>query len=115
MAQSTVKMLKEVPFWANHPQKDQFVFEVMLRLVPMYVGKGEVLFEEGKRIDFMYFVREGHVRLQPTGILMVKDTFFGDMAFEGNSISSYTATAESDCVLFALSRSNYFAVRQMFK
>lgn len=108
-------MLRDVPFWVNHPQKERFVFEIMIRLVPIYIGQGETIFEEGRSIESMYFIREGHVRLTPTDMIVGRGSFFGDMAFAGNGIAAYTAVTESECALFTLSRTSFEIVSKMFE
>jgi CRP-like cAMP-binding protein len=80
---------------------------------PLYAPRHKTLMKEGEAGVFMYVVQDGTVAISIKGKVVEKvgpGGVFGEMALVDKSPRTATATAESDCSLLTINRTDFLAL-----
>lgn len=109
----TVKDLRDVRLLKDFSAAE--IEDLASRVVPVTVGRGDVLFWEGDPGDHMYFVRDGVLvvtKIVAEGVDEVlarvgPGEFLGEMSLLDGAPRCATARAETPAVLYALDRRNF--------
>jgi CRP-like cAMP-binding protein/CheY-like chemotaxis protein len=80
--------------------------------------KGDIIFQEGERGDFLYYISNGrfsvHHNGKKVGSLSPADIFMGEMSFLLNNKRSARVTADTDGKLIKISRKSFVEVTRQF-
>jgi len=77
----------------------------------LFTRKGDVVFREGEKGDFLYYISSGHFKVthsgKTVGELSPADVFMGEMSFLLNNRRSATVTADKNGKLVRVSRKSF--------
>ncbi|KAJ3126455.1 anaphase-promoting complex subunit Hcn1 [Nowakowskiella sp. JEL0407] len=106
-------LIKKVPF-LNREKKDGrddlFMCRIANALKPVYYINGDVIFEQGRVGNEMYFILSGLVEIVVNSKVVGKLTdgaFFGEVALLGQMPRTATIRAGRPCILYTLDRTAF--------
>jgi len=108
--------LRAIPLFASLSEPD--LEEIAELLIERRYPSRTTIFEEGSVGEYMYVIREGHVKISKMSDdgrekileIMGPGTFFGEMALLDKETRSASVKSTCACVLLALSRQDFLAL-----
>ena len=108
--------LRAIPLFAGLSEPD--LDEIAELLIERRYPSRTTIFEEGSVGEYMYVIREGHVKISKMSDdgrekileIMGPGTFFGEMALLDKETRSASVKSTCACVLLALSRQDFLAL-----
>ncbi|AFG36714.1 ATP-binding protein [Spirochaeta africana] len=84
----------------------------------LFPQPGDVVFREGERGDFLYYISSGHFSVhhggKQVGSITPADIFMGEMSFLLNNLRSATVIAETDAKLIKITRKAFVEVMKQY-